>query len=842
MKKLLFIAILFLSCQGVNAQKSNLSKADIDEYSQQIRVMVKYLEETFSFIGDPENSAQEKDIIFKESYAKIFRDDEVQIEDDLDDNRSTHINKDVQAYLKDIDFFFKDATFNLSVQDIKPQTNDNGETFFKVTMMRTIVGHNIVGDSINNTIKRFMEVNVDRSKKELKIASIYTTKPNETEELRVWWNRMPAVWKMYFGDNQYILDSVEMADIIHIYRDSIVIVNNMNDSLWESTIACDMPVLYEKLTAFSKITDVDVSNNNNITTLDPLIELSDLQNLDCSNTNVDDVSPIRNLNKINALDISGTQITDIADLRYANNVKVLRADNIKLENIDIIGLYSQLTNLSITGTDVSDISMLENCEQLVDLNISGTKVTSLDSVVLPQSIRFLDLSNTEIEDITPLSTLENLQVLIIDNTYITDLSPLANLNKLNELQCRNTAVSDIMPLKDLQHLVRIYCDNTQIDSDKADSFRNENRRVIVIYETKALQDWWNRLHVSWKRTFAEQNHTELDPSPEELHNIICMKSLTLDQHFLDAQPIERLTNLEELNLENSKIADLTPLHSLHNLRYLNIKNTKVTDLTPLDDLASLQEINMENTNVSKLEPLCTLSNLVKINAENTKVKSDQVLKLRLAQPNVTVIYQTDELRSWWNTLDNNWREIFRNAVDVDTNPKAEQLQAVANIEALTIDSKIIITSLEPLTKLLFLKILIINDNHITDLSPLVELQQLKELNIDGNAISDLSVLNNLKSLESLSIENTKVIDINALDGMKDLRELNISNTSIKNIKVLSTCTSLEELNIANTNVKTLSSVSKIETLRYIKAFNTKIKTKEIDALRNKRPEINIVYH
>lgn len=839
MKKLLFIALLLMFCHSVNAQKSNLSKTELEEYSQQIRSMVKYLEETFSFIGDPENTAQEKDIIFKESYSKIFRDDEVQIEDDLDDNRSTNINKDVQAYLKDIDFFFKDAAFTLKVEDIKPQTNDKGETYFKVTMMRTIVGHNIVGDTVNSTIKRYMEVNVDRSKKDLKIVSMYTTKPNETEELRVWWNRMPSVWKMYFGENRYILDSIEMADIIHIYRDSIVIVN---DSLMESTIACDMPVLYEKLTDITKTTEVDVSHNKNITTLDPLIELSELQNLDCSNTNVEDISPIRNLNKINALDISSTLITDISDLRYANNIKTLNAENIRLSDIEIIGLYGQLTNLSVAGTDVSDISMLENCEQLVDLNMSSTKVTSLDSIVLPQSIRFLNLSNTEIDDISNLSNLENLQVLIIDDTYVTDLSPLAGLSKLTELQCKNTSVSDIMPLKDLQNLVRIYCDNTKIDSEKAESFRSENRRTIVIYETKVLQDWWNRLHISWKRVFAAQNNTSLDPSPEELHNIICMKSLTLDHSFLDAMPIERLTNLEELNLESSKIADLTPLHTLHNLRYLNIKNTKVTDLAPLSDLTNLQEINMENTNVEKLECLCDLSNMVKINAENTKVKSDQVLKLRLAQPKVTVIYQTEELQIWWNTLDNNWREAFRNTIDIDTNPKAEQLQAIANIEELTVDSRIIITNLEPLTKLMFLKKLIINDNHITDLSPLSESQQLRELNIDGNAIADLSVLSNLKSMEVLSIENTNVIDINALEDMKELRMLNISNTKIKNIKMLSSCISLEELNISNTNVKTLSPVSKIESLRYIKAINTKIKAKEINSLRTKRPDINVLYH
>ena len=78
--------------------------------------------------------------------------------------------------------------------------------------------------------------------------------------------------------------------------------------------------------------------------------------------------------------------------------------------------------------------------------------------------------------------------------------------------------------------------------------------------------------------------------------------------------------------------------------------------------------------------------------------------------------------------------------------------------------------------------------------------------------------------------------------MKNLRVLDIANTSVKNIKALSACTSLEELNIANTNVKTLSYIDKISTLRYIKAFNSRVKAKEIDALRNKRPELNILYY
>lgn len=840
MKKLVFIAVLFLSCHNVFAQKSSLSKNEIDEYSQQITMMVKYLEETFSFIGNPDATAQEKDIIFKESYAKIFLDNEVQIEDDLDDGRSTYINKDVQAYLKDIDFFFKDITFTFKIDDIKPQVNDNGDTYFKVTMMRTIAGHTIVGDTVHNTCKRFMEINIDPSKKDLKIASMYTTKPNETEELRLWWNRMPAAWKMYFGDDQFILDSIEIYTIAHIYRDSIVIVD---DSLVESTIACDMPALYEKLTEFTKITDIDVSRNDLIHSLDPLYELSNLQNLDCSFTDIDDITPIRNLNKINKLDISNTAITDISDLRYTNDIKVLRAENLNLNDIEIIGLYHQLTNLSLSNSTIEDISVLGNCIMLNDLDISNSKVTRLDSIELPQSLHYLNLSNTGISDLSPIANLENLQLLIIDGTPVTDLSPLANLIRLNELQCRNTNIEDLMPLKDMTHLVRIYCDNTLVDSEKADSFRHENSNVMVIYETKALQDWWDGLPAIWKTVFSTQNNTNTEPDAEELHVIISMKTLTLDQRFIDVAPLERLTNLESLNLENTKITDLTPLHALHNLKYLNLKGTKTSDLAPLENLLNLLEINIENTNIENLEPLGNMKGLTAIKAEHSKVTPEQVFNLRSSLPNVKIIYQTEKLQRWWDVmLDDSWREVFRNIVEIGISPTAEQLQAVADIEEIEVDTRTVISTLEPLNELMFLKKLSINDNHITDLNPLSKLKVLKELHIDGNPITDIFALANVTTLEVLSFENTRVMDLNPLEYMNNLRVLDISNTNIKNIKVLAKCTSLEELNIANTSIKSLAPVAKLSSLRYIKAIGSKVKAKEINALRSSRPELNIIYH
>lgn len=843
MKKFLFFITAAFLCINVFAQKKNSHADDnINEYKDQIRVMVRYLEDTFSFIGDPENTTQEKDIIFRESYLKIFKDEKVQIEDDLDEHRRTSINKDIQAYLKDIDFFFKDIRFSLNVENIDVKTNENNETYFLVTTMRTMNGHNISGDTVNDRRKRFMEINLDPFKKELKIASIYTTKPNENEELRNWWNKMPLAWKQYFGENNFLFDSIEIKNLSHIYKDSIVISTYADDMLLEHTIAADMNAVYSKLSSLSKTTEIDVSYNADIHSLDPLQEMSNITSLDCSNTDVFDVTPIRNLNKIRNLNISNTNIDDISSLKYNSEMLVFRADNIPVKDIETVSCFTMLTSLSLAGVKADDIRPLNYCTQLTHLDISGTQVITLDSVYLAPTMHYLNLSGTGIHDLSPIGHLENLQGINLDFTNVRDLSPLSNMHKLNEIQCSNTQVADIMPLKDLAQLVRIYCDNTNINSKKAAEFSKANNKVMVIFETETLRKWWEDLPVYWKTAFIKQTNINIDPTPEELHNLIQIKSLEVDAAIQDATPINRLTSLEKLVLNNTKIIDIEPLRGLLNIKHLEMKNTKVQSLQPLDALTNLQELNIENTLISDLSPLQNMPNLSMVYAESSKITPETVFNLKVAQPQVTVIYQTEQLRNWWNTLDNSWRNTLREYVNVDTNPTAEQLQRLADVTEVEVGQNTMVSSLEPVSQLRFIRKLVVRDNQLTDLSPLSSLRLLETLDVSGNAIDDITALGGITTMTSLSIENTIVTDISVVENMPNLKILSIANTSVKNIKALANCQKLEELNIANTPVKTLSPIMNTTTLKHIKAFNSKVKKKDIDSLRNSHPEINIVYY
>lgn len=879
MKKILIFSILLLSSFFSKAQ-THLSDDDIKEYESQVHQMIKYLQETLNFIGDPDNYTQEKDVIFKESYSKIFRDEDVQVEDDLDENRGTSINKDVQSYLKDIDFFFDNVEFTFDIQSVTPQINEYGETFFKVAMVRTIKGNNINGDAINNSKPRFLEINLDSYKKELKIVSFYTTKPNAKEDLYNWWNSMSSEWKNYLGKGFFIADGVEMSNVNEILtdgytllkkrefarRDSFMIVDKDTLSMdrvdelyghrpdtiifiddvvsrWvDDTVKSSLITIYETLRQISKTTEIDVSGNENITTLEPLSELSELRSLNCSGTKISDINPIRNLNKIKELNISNTNVTDISNLKYANVVQDFKADNTKINDISVVSFFENLNNLSLANTEINNIKPVFKCINLTSLNLSGTQITDLSSLSNLLKLYNLDISNTKVTDIYPLQGLVNLHFLNVEGTEISDLMPLQGLDRLNEINFSNTEVSDLMPLDNMSRLNKIYCDNSLVDKDMANKFKSSNPNVLVIYETQALELWWNALPSFWKDLLTTQVMTSKKPTKEELHSIINIKNLKVEHFIQDAEPISRLTNIEFLDISDSKIDDLAPLYGLHNLKSLNIRNTEVSDLSSLSNLKNLKELNIENTKVTSLQALHELSNLAKIYADGCKLTKDEVVALKRKQRQLTVIYQTDNLRLWWGNLDMAWREIFNSHLLCNSNPTAEQLQAIIDIEEIIVDPDNVVYSLEPLQQMSFLRKLIINNNQIQDLTPLTDKDLLEVLSVSGNPVDDIAPLSNLVLLKNLNIENTAVSDLTPIEDLKNIKILNIGGTSVRNLKPLANYESLEDLSIVNTFVKSVIVLEELPSLKHLKAYKTKIKSKNIDLLKTKQPDLNVIYY
>src|SRR5690606_19919898 len=98
-KLILFSLIGFVSIFSVNAQElGSYTKEEVKDFSQKVEDQIRFLEYFLNTVGSESTSASDKDVIIRDSYSKIFRDEKVQMEDDLLLDRKVITNKDVTAY------------------------------------------------------------------------------------------------------------------------------------------------------------------------------------------------------------------------------------------------------------------------------------------------------------------------------------------------------------------------------------------------------------------------------------------------------------------------------------------------------------------------------------------------------------------------------------------------------------------------------------------------------------------------------------------------------------------------------------------------------------------------
>jgi Leucine-rich repeat (LRR) protein len=852
MKRIAVLAFIVIGFSlGSYAQK--LSKEEVARYETEVRGLLSYLEETLNFIGDSTTTALEKEIVFTDSWNKIFIDDKVQVEDDLDVNRKTPINKDVQAYLKDIDFFFKNASFKFDVQSIANNTRDDGSVYFKATVTRHLTAKTINDEVIDNMKNRFVEINLDRKNNSIKIASIYTSKINEKEELRNWWNSLSTNWKNRLGEGIKLYDSIPLETVGMIssadFMASYPIVDNitgetiLNDKFYKSE--ADMRELDNKLKLVTQKKELDLSGLREIISLEPVNELSDLLLLDVSETSIEDISPLRSANKLKTLRANSTFIEDLSALKYCLTLEELEVSGTTISDLSALQSLHNLSKLNVANTMVSRLSELKNFPNLSILNLSECRISSITPLQDLTQLKNLDISNTSVRDLTPLSQLKELQNLNISGTPIVNLQPLSELENLREINCSQTNISDLTPLKNHKKLGKIYCDQSKIGNTEASAFTKDNPFTLVIFDTEALRNWWDELPIYWKAVFLKQIEIETEPTTEQLHQIINLQELDLSDnpYMQNLLPVSRLTNLKSLSIANTEIKFLQSIQGLTNLESLNLNGTYINSIEPLKEMTNLKYLDISGTPIYDLTPLSNDDNISIIMAENTPITQQNVIDLKEKQRQVIVIYQTQNLEEWWNNLDDIWKAIFKEQIALEDNtPDEIELQQIIDLREVTISPEFPIASIEPLNECIWLEKLTIENQSIRDITPLAEKNYLKELNAQNNPISSLKPLENDVQMEYINIENTQISDLGPLSKMINLVTLNAGGTPIKSLKPLQNLINLENLFINNTSVKNLSPIEDLSKLKTLKVYNTKVSTKKIDSLQEKRLDMNIIYY
>lgn len=845
------------------AQQPVVNDPEVAAYKSEAEQLVSFLQFLMNTVGSAESSARDKETIINSSYAKVFKNAQVQIEDDLIEGRSVITQKDVQAYLKDIDFFFQEVEFELNIDEISDEINELGEMYLLVSMTRHMKGITQEGEAINLVKPRFLEINIDESMRDMKIASMYTTKLSRDEELSEWWMGLPFDWKnlfsnqLGFGPDMGMADLRQRTDTVYL-EDSVFADIRLISLLSKTTI--------RELENLLLIEELDLSDNPSITDLNALAKLSRLKSLNISGTQVYDLNALRNLTRLEILDCSNSTVRDISALQYAINLRELNASQTRIRKLEVLKKLPELRSLNLSRTPLEDIYALGDLVGLKELDLSETPINNISPLTSLRNLEKLDLKATPVNDLFTVQDLSSLKNLDISETPVVDIRPLSKLNSLEILQADQSKINSIMPLKDLRNLRKVYCDNTDVPEEEARSFMRMKPDVLIIFGSASLQDWWGAMSPAWKQVMGKLLPFEGDPGRDQLQLLVNVDRIDVrgNRDIRDLEPLQEMKNLRELDIRSTSVLDLRPLAAAQNLELLYADSSSISDLLPLENLEKLKELTFSSTSVADLSPLANLQNLELINADFTSIRSIIPLKalqglknlycdgneiqdkeareLLVRLPDCLIIYKSEKLLDWWERTPLAWKAFFRTIEYIEDQADPSTLHALTQKRSLNIESNNEIRDFYPLAQFIALEELSFSKTRISDLRHLSSLTNLKVLKCSQSPVVDLASLAYLQGLEELSIDNTPVAKLDPLARLSNLRQLSCSGTQVKDLQPLAGLAMLEDLDISNTPVRSLKSLQLLFDLKTLTCFNTKLSDAKVQRFKSSHPNTEVVYY
>ncbi|WP_258104573.1 leucine-rich repeat domain-containing protein [Marinoscillum sp. MHG1-6] len=802
-------ALLFLFTFTYKGFSQGASKdVSHDEEYSEVLGLVNFYQYLLNTLGNPKTSARDKEVIVTQSFKKAFRDDRVQIEDDLDNERKVVTNKDVIAYLKDVDFFFNEVRFDFQDINVEKSERDNGQTYFKAAFTNIVKGTDIEGNQVERVSDRFIEINFREEENDLKIVSVYTTKPDRDKELRLWWETLSLAWKQVFMNRVPLEDSVSLSYL-------------------------------NKVTSLDSL---DLSGALYIIDLDPLAQVKTLKSVNISHTAIPSLEGVRNLIGLRRINAEGSQVDNLEYLKYLSALEELNIAKTSVDDISVVENLKNLKSLDLTETPVQNFAPLGDCPSLEVLKLNKSKVFNTDFLNQLPNLRHVEMEGTNIVK-WPKVSIPDLEILNLSNTMVNTVEPMSSLNGLKELYINSTYITDIRPLLVLKSLRKIYCDDTRITEKQASEWMSKRRGSIVLTNSSALKDWWSALSAPWKMAFSDRvGISSENPNLDALVKLVNLDSLNLSgNQLLDGTPLARLKRLKYLNISGNLFSDISFVSEMNDLEVFIGNDLPVEDITAFKETSNLVRFELKNISLSNLTPLMSHPGLQYVNVDGNPVIESDIIELVDANKQLVVQYKSDILEAWWDELSDDWQKAYLSNIKKSGKPDLKDLHRMIELRNFQLDGGRI-TSLEPLTWLINVKSLKVSNVLATSIQDLASLESLETLELTRVPVEELEPLIVLKNLKSLNISNTPVTSLRPLSELRNLQNLDCSGTNIKNLKGLSTLYELHTLNLSNTRVWRLDRLSEIPDITEIICYNTRLRAHKIEEFKVLNPNCQITYY
>lgn len=321
---------------------------------------------------------------------------------------------------------------------------------------------------------------------------------------------------------------------------------------------------WNSLLELKNLKRLTLQNNAQITSLDKIKTLTNLEKLDVRESNLDSLDGLNNFPKLKYLDITLTNVQTIdALINSSQTLEHLGIGRLKLKNIDVLANLVKLKTLEMYGSEIYSLKPIENLVDLEELYL-GSITEQYDLVKYQQNLE----NNKQI-----IGKFKKLKKL--DASYINsrDLDYISNLSNLEVLYIYSTDLEDIQGIENLNRLREVYLDNNQI-------------KVIP-----------------------------------NLNNIKTLEELHLqNNHIQHLAPFNNLANLKKVDLSNNQIEDLNCFDKIESLTSLNASYNNLNNIDGLAKSENLEELDLSFNNIKNIEAITNHKKLRDLVLSNNQIE------------------------------------------------------------------------------------------------------------------------------------------------------------------------------------------------------------------------------
>lgn len=457
--------------------------------------------------------------------------------------------------------------------------------------------------------------------------------------------------------------------------------------------------------SFKKLKILSLSSNK-IEDIGAINHLKKIEELYLDNNKIN-IIPELYLPKLNLLFIYSNEIEDIDNLRNLSEIHFLNISQNKIKKIDTLKKFQKLEYLSASKNDITDISPLIEFRQLNTLDLSSNKIDNLMYLSNFESIGHLMLENNQIDEVNSLCSIE-INELFIGENKIIDLTPLYSSLKTKKIQFININNSPnlLYPTEQItkmgeERIVEWFDmvhENLKKCRQKINNFKKSGSNRLdlgmmgltdlsllpELFELENLEElilsnvWaqFNKDTNKWEPIFSENDFyiNNLINIPNDIIKLKKLKVLIAGGDWKkdnkwnrwrlsDISFINKLDNIEFVNLSNNKInsfkitRNLNELKTLHinnnfiksisisrakNIEYLFASNNFIEDVNFLKKSLSLKAIDLHSNLITDLYPIRELINRLNIVNDQWKYDSISIAKNNLENPGIEVVERGKE--------------------------------------------------------------------------------------------------------------------------------------------------------------------------------------------------------